>query len=211
MAEFETVINKRYHAPILSKIWSPNNRIKTMRQLWIDLALIQKELGINYISKEAIKELINNRDHIDYEQIKILEDKYKHDIMAHIHAYGLICPNGGKIIHLGATSNFINDNVDAILIKNSFKHIQYEVGSLKEILKNNAEKYSTIPTIAYTHLQSAQLITIGRRFSMWLQDLLMDYDSIIKLDIPFRGIKGTVGSEDTLLKLFNNDLKKCDT
>lgn len=210
MSEFESVINKRYEAPILSKLWCPNNRIKIMRQLWIDLASIQKELGLNYISEESIKELIDNRDNIDFDKIKNYELRCKHDIMAHIKAYSDLCPNGGKIIHLGATSNFINDNVDVILLKNSFKSINYEVKTLIECLKENAKKYSSTPTIAYTHLQPAQLITIGKRFSMWLQDLLMDYDNLTKLKIPFRGIKGTVGSEDTLLKLFNNDLSKCD-
>jgi len=210
MSEFESVINKRYQSPLLSNIWSPNNRIKIMRQLWIDLASIQKELGIDYISNEAITELIMNRDNIDVEQINNYEIKCKHDIMAHIKAYSYLCPNGGKIIHLGATSNFINDNVDAILTKTSFVSIDFQVKSLIQSFKKNAEKYSSIPTIAYTHLQPAQLITIGRRFSMWLQDLLMDYDNLTKLKIPFMGTKGTVGSEDTLVKLFNNDLTKCD-
>lgn len=210
MSEFESVISKRYEAPILSKLWCPNNRIKIMRQLWIDLASIQKELDLVYISEESIKELIDNRDNIDFDKIKNYELRYKHDIMAHIKAYSDLCPNGGKIIHLGATSNFINDNADVILVKDSFKSINYQVKSLIECFKENAKKYSTTPTIAYTHLQAAQLITIGKRFSMWLQDLLIDYDNLTKLKIPFRGIKGTVGSEDTLLKLFNNDISKCD-
>lgn len=210
MSEFESVINTRYKAPILSKLWSPNYKIKTMRQLWIDLAIIQKELGITSISQEAIQELIKYRDHIDYNRIQELENKFKHDIVANIHTYLELCPNGGKIIHLGATSNFINDNVDAIIIKKSFDVIYNKLLILINSFKELAEKYSDIPTIAYTHLQSAQLITIGRRFSMWLQDLLIDYDSLVNLHIPFRGIKGTVGTEDTLLKLFNNDISKCD-
>lgn len=212
MAEFQTVINNRYKAPILSKIWSPLNKVKTMRQLWIDLASIQKELGIDYISEEDINELIHAKDKIYFDQIHEFEKRFKHDIMAHIHAYGKLCPNAYKIIHLGATSNFINDNVDSIIIKSSFVAIKYDLNSLIILLKKNAEKFSTTPTIAYTHLQSAQLITIGRRFAMWLQDLLMDYESLKKIEsnIPFRGIKGTVGTEDTLLKLFNNDLNKCD-
>jgi adenylosuccinate lyase len=211
MSIFESVINSRYQAPILSKIWSSHNKIKTMRQLWIDLASIQKELGIDCITDEAIKELINARDIIDLENIKYYEMRLKHDIMAHIRAYSEMCPLGGKIIHLGATSSFINDNVDAILIKSSFITIQYQLTGLCNELKFNSQKYSTIPTIAYTHLQSAQLITIGRRFSMWLNDLLLDNEHLKNLKIPFRGIKGAVGTEDTLLKLFNNDLKKCDS
>jgi len=211
MSVFECVINSRYKAPILSKIWSSHNKIKTMRQLWIDLASIQKELGVDCITDKAIKELIESRDIIDLEMIRCYEMRLNHDIMAHIRAYSDLCPYGGKIIHLGATSNFINDNVDAILIKSSFVTIEYQLKSLCSQLKISAEKYSTIPTIAYTHLQPAQLITIGRRFSMWLHDLLIDSQHLKELKIPFRGIKGTVGTEDTLLKLFNNDLKKCDS
>lgn len=210
MSVFESAINSRYKAPILSKTWSLFNKIKTMRQLWIDLASIQKELGLSYISDEAIKELIDKRDIIDIENIKAYELILHHDIMAHIRAYSELCPHGGKIIHLGATSNFINDNVDLILIKSSFETIQDKLDSLINALKNSAEKYSDVPTIAYTHLQPAQLITIGRRFSMWLQDLLLDNNQINFLKFPFRGIKGTVGTEDTLLKLFDNDKKKCD-
>ncbi len=211
MSEYESVINSRYKAPILSKIWSSDNKIKTMRQLWIDLACIQKELGLDIITDEAIEELIHCRDIIDMNNIKCYEMRLKHDIMAHIRSYSEMCPLGGKILHLGATSNFINDNVDAILIKSSFLTIKYQLDCLCDEIKFNSEKYSTIPTIAYTHLQPAQLITIGRRFSMWLQDLLLDNQHLQFLKIPFRGIKGTVGTEDTLLKLFNNDLKKCDS
>lgn len=210
MADFETVINTRYKAPILSKIWSSNYKIQTMRQLWIDLAIFQQKLGINYISDKAIQELISNRDIINYDRIQYFENKLKHDIVSHIHAFSELCPEGAKIIHLGATSNFINDNVDSIIIKESFSVIKNKYTILIDIFKHFSKKYSDIPTIAYTHLQSAQLITIGRRFSMWLQDLLMDYDALINLNIPFRGIKGTVGTEDTLLKLFNNDTDKCD-
>jgi len=210
MDEFLSVINTRYKAPILSKLWSPNYRIQTMRQLWIDLALIQQQLGIDYISDEAIQELINNRNNIDYDRIQHFESKYKHDIVAHIHTYSELCPTGGKIIHLGATSNFINDNVDSIIIKQSFQIIFNKLQDIINLFQKYSHDYSSIPTIAYTHLQPAQLITIGRRFSMWLHDILMDYDTLSTLNIPFRGIKGTVGTEDTLLKLFNNNSNKCD-
>jgi len=210
MSEFESVINSRYKAPILSKIWSINNKIKTMRQLWIDLASIQKKLGIDYISEESIKELQEKRDEINFERINYFEDKFKHDIFAHIHAYSELCPNGSKILHLGATSNFINDNVDSILVKKSFLFIKKEIEIFIKLLQFSAEGYSSVPTIAYTHLQPAQLITIGKRFSMWKQDVLLDYNKFKSLIVPFRGIKGTVGTEDTLLKLFNGDVTKCD-
>ena len=210
MCDFQTVINTRYKAPLLSKIWSPENKIKTMRQLWIDLASLQRELGIDAISQDAIRELKHTRDDIRYERINELEMKFKHDIVAHIHAYAELCPKGGQILHLGATSNFINDNVDSILIKQSFSVIEAKMYSFVELLNAKANQYAAIPTIAYTHLQPAQLITIGRRFSMWKQDVIMDYNNVKSIDIPFRGIKGTVGTEDTLLKLFDGNVEKCD-
>ena len=190
--EFQSVINTRYKAPILSKIWSPDNRVQTMRQLWIDLAIEQKNLGIKSISEEAIQELILNRDIIDYEKINEYEKRFKHDIMAHIHAYSDLCPKGGSILHLGVTSNFINDNADAILLKQSIQVLFEKTKCLIETMLKYQMKYAEIPTIAYTHLQPAQLITIGRRFAMWSEDLHMDLQSLQNAEIPFRGAKGTV-------------------
>lgn len=210
MSTYESVINSRYKAPALSKMWSYNYKTKLMRQLWIDLAIVQKELGLDYISHEAISELIAKRDIIHIENIKEHESRLNHDVMAHIASYAELCPIGGKILHLGATSNFINDNVDAILVKCSFSVIECQLKTLIQLFQTNAEKYSDVPTLAYTHLQSAQLITIGRRFSMWKHDLLVDSNKLSHLRIPFRGMKGTVGTEDTLLKLFNNNPQKCD-
>lgn len=210
MTDFQSVINTRYQCPILSKIWSPDNRIKTMRQLWIDLANEQKNMGIKSISNEAIQELINSRDIINYEKITFYEKKFNHDIIAHIHAYSDLSPIGGKILHLGATSNYINDNTDSILIKKSIDIIINKLDIFINSLKNKTLEYANIPTIAYTHLQPAQLITIGKRFAMWTEDICMDLYSFKNVKVPFRGIKGTVGSEDTLLKLFNGDNDKCD-
>lgn len=209
-SDFQSVINTRYPSPILSKIWSPDNRIKTMRQLWIYLAVQQQALGIKTITDEAIQELVNNRDIIDYDKIRHYESRFNHDIIAHIHAYGDLCPNAKKIIHLGATSNYINDNADSILIKDSIAIIYNKTQDLAQTLMEKSLEYAQIPTIAYTHLQPAQLITIGRRFAMWSEDISMDLHNLQNIRIPFRGIKGTVGTEDTLLKLFNGDSNKCD-
>lgn len=209
-SEFQSVINNRYPSPILSKIWSPDNRIKTMRQLWIYLAVQQQALGIQAITKEAIQELVNHRDTIDYDKIQYYESRFNHDIIAHIHAYGDLCPNAKKILHLGATSNYINDNTDSILIKDSMSIISNKTQVLARILASKSLEYAKIPTIAYTHLQPAQLITIGRRFAMWSEDISMDLHHLENIRIPFRGIKGTVGTEDTLLKLFHGDATKCD-
>lgn len=204
-------INTRYKAPINSSIWSRDNRVLTMRQLWIDLAICQKDLGIHCIDDAGIEELANNKEHIDYSVIDSYEEKFKHDIMAHLYAFSYLCPTGKNMIHLGATSNFINDNVDMILVTKSLKHIIDLLYKLIDVLKTKSTNYKDVPTLAYTHLQSAQLITVGKRFTYWNSDIILDLDGILDLlnKLPFRGIKGTVGSEDTILKLFDGDHDKC--
>lgn len=208
--EYESVIGKRYKAPHLSPLWSPFSKISKMRDLWISLAHYQKELGIDIITNEMIEEMKKEKNNIDLQKIEEYEKRFHHDIMAHIHAYGDLCPSARKIIHLGATSNFINDNVDLILIQHSLNFILLKEKELFTLMKEKSFEYKEIPTFAYTHLQQAQLITVGKRFTMWNQDLYMDIlflqESLSKLS--FRGIKGTVGSEDTLLKLFEGDEKK---
>lgn len=204
-------ISTRYKAPISSSIWARDNRVLTMRQLWIDLAFCQKELGITCIDDAGIAELTANKYIIDYDVIDSYEEKFKHDIMAHLYAFSDLCPTGKNIIHLGATSNFINDNVDMILVTKSLKHIIVLLYKLIDVLKSKSINYKDIPTLAYTHLQSAQLITVGKRFTFWNSDIILDLDEILDLlgKLPFRGIKGTVGSEDTILKLFDGDHNKC--
>ena len=205
-------INSRYKAPILSKLWSSDSKIMKMRDLWIHLALFQKQLGIESITTEGIEEMIQNMSKIDYDKINEYESRFKHDIMAHIYAFGDLCPKAKSFLHLGATSNFINDNVDMIIVKESLSVINDLLLVLFIVLKDKSMKYKNLPTLAYTHLQPAQLTTMGKRFTLWNSDIHIDLtnldDTIKKL--PFRGIKGTVGSEDTLFKLFNGDHNKCD-
>lgn len=206
-------INTRYKAPILSQLWCSNTKIIKMRQLWIDLALFQKQLGVTAITSEGIQQMTENILKIDYEKINECEAKFKHDIVAHIHAFGDICPMAKGFIHLGATSNFINDNVDMIIIKESLGVINDLLFKLFQIMKEKSLHYKNAPTLAYTHLQPAQLTTVGKRFTLWNSDIyidLTDLDNIIK-KLPFRGIKGTVGTEDTILKLFEGNHEKCDS
>ena len=205
-------INSRYKAPILSKLWSSDSKIMKMRQLWIDLAFFQKQLGVTSITSEGIEEMIQNISKIDYDKINDYESRFKHDIMAHIYAFGDLCPTAKGFLHLGATSNFINDNVDMIIVKESLLVINDLLFKLFQMLKEKSLKYKDLPTLAYTHLQPAQLTTVGKRFTLWNSDIHIDLtnlDDIIK-KLPFRGIKGTVGTEDTILKLFNEDHNKCD-
>jgi adenylosuccinate lyase len=183
-----------------------------MRELWIDLATFQKHLGVTSITIEGINEMTQNISNIDYDKINEYESKFKHDIMAHIYAFSDLCPNAKNFIHLGATSNFINDNVDMIIIKDSLNTVHNLLFKLFQVLKNKSLTYIDLPTLAYTHLQPAQLTTVGKRFTTWNSDIYIDLtnvDNMIK-KLPFRGIKGTVGTEDTIFKLFDNDNDKCD-
>lgn len=208
---YESVINTRYKSPLLSPIWSTHHKIFTMRQLWISLAKHQKDLGVESISEDGIQQMIQQQSNIDLAKIQEYENQLKHDIMAHIHAYGDLCPLAKKFIHLGATSNFINDNTDMILIHQSLPILYNLSIQLFYQLKKKSIDYGSFPTIAYTHLQRGQLISYGKRFAMWNADLRMDIEKMREMmrRLPFRGMKGTVGSEDTLLRLMKGDHEKC--
>lgn len=209
---FSSPIGTRYKAPVLSKIWCQNSKIKHMRQLWIDLAIFQKQLGVEQITDEGIEEMKSNIENIDIDKINGHEQIFKHDIVANIHTYGELCPSAKPFIHLGVTSNFINDNVDLILIKKSLNYIDELLNKLFVTLKDKSLFYITVPTIAYTHLQPAQLTTIGKRFTLWNSDIKIDIDQLKEIykSLVFRGVKGTVGSEDSILKLFDGKSHLCE-
>jgi len=209
---FTSHIGSRYKAPTLSKLWCQKSKIKHMRQLWIDLATFQKQLGVKKITDEGIQEMKDNIENIDDFKIIEYETKVKHDIMANIYAYGDVCPNAKSFIHLGVTSNFINDNVDLILIKKSLQFIDTILEKLFETLKEKSLFYYNVPTIAYTHFQPAQLTTIGKRFTLWNSDINIDIKQLREIykSLVFRGVKGTVGTEDSILKLFNGNAHLCD-
>ena len=217
-SSFTSPIDTRYKAPILSHLWSQESKIIVMRSLWLDLAVFQKELGIDSITDEGIAEMRNEImyykefNNINYEKINNYEKRFKHDIIAHIHAFSDNCPQAKSFIHLGATSNFINDNVDMIIVKKSLETVSTLLSNLFNTLQSKSEKYKSTPTLAYTHLQQAQLTTIGKRFTMWNSDIIMDVENLIYVlsKLPFRGLKGTTGTEDTILKLFGGDHSKCD-
>ena len=217
-SSFTSPIDTRYKAPILSHLWSQESKIILMRSLWLDLAVFQKEIGIDSITDEGIAEMRNEIlyykefNNINYDKINNYEKRFKHDIIAHIHAFSDNCPKAKSFIHLGATSNFINDNVDMIIVKKSLETVSTLLSNLFNTLQTKSEKYKSTPTLAYTHLQQAQLTTIGKRFTMWNSDIIMDVENLIYVlsKLPFRGLKGTTGTEDTILKLFGGDHSKCD-
>lgn len=207
---FDSPIGTRYSHKELEDIWSNIHKIKSMRDLWINLAIYQKHLGVSRITIEGIEEMKINKDIINNDTIDKYEEMFKHDIVANIHAFGELCPQAKSFIHLGATSNFINDNVDLIRMKKSLYVIKDELNILFTTLKNLSLEYIDVPTLAYTHLQKAQLTTIGKRFTMWNSDIVVDLNEITNLihELPFKGIKGTVGTEDSILQLLQTP-EKC--
>ena len=206
---YENPLTKRYASKEMSYIFSPEFRFKTWRKLWVALAQEEKNLGIN-ISQEQIDELINNQNNINYDVAWEQEKLTKHEVMSHVHAYGSQCPNAKKIIHLGATSAYVLDNTDLIQMKEGIQLIKKKLVNLINALKDYCLNYKDIATLGFTHYQPAQPTTVGKRGSLWLQDLIYDYNELLFKyhEIPFRGVKGTTGSQNSFLKLFQGDEKK---
>jgi adenylosuccinate lyase len=208
---YQSQIGKRYKGKNMSQIWNVHNRIIIMRKLWISLAKTEKELGITCITDEGIQEMEINLTNINFENIEQHENETKHDIMAHILAFCDLCPNAKKFIHLGATSCYITDNTDLIQIKKSNTILMRLILEIIRLLEIFIEKYKLLPTIAYTHLQAAQLTTVGKRAALWLNDLVDDYVTLKNYteNLLFRGAKGATGSEDSFLTLFDGSTEKC--
>ncbi|SNX55444.1 adenylosuccinate lyase [Thermoanaerobacterium sp. RBIITD] len=203
---YENPLITRYASKEMAEIFSDDEKFKTWRKLWIALAKSEKELGLN-ITDEQIKEMENHIDDINYEDAKKFEKELRHDVMAHIRAYGIQCPKAKPIIHLGATSAFVDDNTDIILMDRAFKLIKNKLLKVIDVLSDFALKYKDIPTLGFTHFQPAQLTTIGKRACLWIQDLILDYEDLnyrLK-NMALRGVKGTTGTQASFMKLFNGD------
>lgn len=164
------------------------------------LAEVEQDLGLQ-ITDEQIEEMRNGVDDIDFELAEKKEAEFRHDVMAHVHTFGVKCPKAMPIIHLGATSCYVGDNTDLIQMKESLVLVQSKLVGLLQIMKQFAEKYSTLPTLGFTHFQPAQLTTVGKRCTLWMHDLLMDFQDLQALidDLPMRGVKGTTGTQATFL------------
>ena len=184
----------------MSFIWSPAKKFSTWRKLWLALAEVEQQLGLS-ITDEQLEELRNNVDDIDFDLAEKKEAEFRHDVMAHVHAYGVKCPKAMPIIHLGATSCYVGDNTDLIQIKESLVLVQDKMLGLLNVMKQFADKYKSLPTLGFTHFQPAQLTTVGKRCTLWMHDLLMDYNDIQNLleELPMRGVKGTTGTQATFL------------
>lgn len=203
---YQSPFSSRYASEEMQYIFSQNQKFITWRKLWVALAENQMKLGLN-ISQEQIDELKNNVNNINYDVAQKREKEVRHDVMAHVFAYGEQCPKAKGIIHLGATSCYVGDNTDIILMKQALIIIKRKLLNVINNLTHFANKYKSLPCLAYTHLQPAQLTTLGKRATLWLNEILMDYHEIdYRIDIlPFLGSKGTTGTQASFASLFNND------
>lgn len=206
---YSNPLNERYASKEMSAIFSERRRATEFRRLWTALAEAEKELGLN-ISDEQIKELKDNISEIDFAAVSTYEKKLRHDVMAHIHAYGDVAPAAKPIIHLGATSCFVTDNADLIIYHDAFLLIKKALVNVIDALVKFAKSNAGIPTLGYTHLQSAQTTTVGKRATLWIQDLMADLENIDTLlnNYKLRGVKGTTGTQASFLKLFEDDHEK---
>ncbi|EAT86203.1 adenylosuccinate lyase [Parastagonospora nodorum] len=211
---YQTSLTGRYCSKEMSQLFSQRSRHSTWRKLWLYLAEAEKELGIENISEEALKEM---RDHLvvtdeDFEVARVEEKKRRHDVMAHVHAFGQVAPKAAGIIHYGATSCYVTDNAELILMRDAMDLLLPKLAKVLSNLSAFAMQWKSEPTLAYTHLQPAQLITVGKRAAQWAQDLLFDLEAIehVRQGLQFRGAQGTTGTQASFLEIFSGDSKKCD-
>ena len=206
---YENPLITRYASNEMCELLSEQVRIAYFRKLWIALAESEKELGLN-ITDEQIAQMKEHIYDINFDEAKKREKEVRHDVMAHIYAYGLQCPLAAPIIHLGATSCYVTDNADIIIYYNALLVIKRKIACVMHKIADFALKYKSLPTLGFTHLQPAQLVTVGKRACLWLQDLEMDYENIDHLlkTIKLRGVKGTTGTQASFMELFGNDDKK---
>ena len=199
----------RYASKEMQHAFSDEKRFKLWRKLWVALAESEMELGLN-VTQEQVDELKQFADDIDYELAAKFEREVRHDVMAHVHAYGEYAKKAMPIIHLGATSCFVNCNAEAIMLDEALEIILKKLVNVMDKLKKFALQYKDVPTLGFTHLQPAQLTTVGKRATLWLQDLEMDYVNLMhaKETIKLRGVKGTTGTQASFLELFNGDDEK---
>ena len=206
---YSNPLTERYCSKDMSYIFSPQFKFSTWRKLWIALAEGEKELGIN-ITDEQIEELKAHVDDINFDDAKRIEREVRHDVMSHVQAYGLQCPKAKGIIHLGATSAYVGDNTDVIQMDEALKLIRVKLVNLINNLKQFALKNKDIPTLGFTHFQAAQLTTVGKRATLWAQDLIIDLEDLnYRLaNMKLRGVKGTTGTQASFVALFEGDSAK---
>lgn len=207
--KYVSPLSGRYASSKMQYIFSNEKKFKTWRKLWIALAKAEKSLGLD-ISDEQIKELEAFKDDINFEVASEREKVVRHDVMSHVYAYGLQCPKAKPIIHLGATSCYVGDNTDVIIMDEALRLVRIKLVNVIDLLSKFAMEYRDLPTLAFTHFQAAQPTTVGKRASLWINDLLMDFEDLSYIidNIKILGCKGTTGTQASFMELFAGDEEK---
>lgn len=212
--KYSTPLSSRYASEEMSKIFSLRNRFSTWRKLWLNLAIAEKEVGLSVITDEAIEQVKQHLEITDKEiqDAAVEEAKVRHDVMAHVHVFGETCPLAAGIIHLGATSCFVTDNADLIFLRDAYDVLIPKLVNVIDRLSKFALEYKDLPVLGWTHFQPAQLTTVGKRATLWLQELLWDLRNMVRArnDIGLRGVKGTTGTQASFLSLFHGDHDKVE-
>ena len=208
---YESPLSSRYASKYMLNLFSAETRIQTWRRLWVSLAKAEHALGLP-VSREQVEELEAHITDIDFEAAAAREKEVRHDVMAHVYAYGLVAPKAAGIIHLGATSCYVTDNADIVLYRDGLKYLRGELLKVVANLSEFADQYKAMPTLGYTHYQPAQLVTVGKRATLWMQDLMSDLEELdfVINNMKFLGCRGTTGTEASFMDLFNGDTAKID-
>ncbi|MDD3243881.1 MAG: adenylosuccinate lyase [Eubacteriales bacterium] len=206
---YENPLISRYASREMAQIFSDDHKFRTWRRLWVALAEAEHDLGLE-ISQEQIDELKAHCDDINYDVAQAREKEVRHDVMSHVYAYGVQCPKAKGIIHLGATSCYVGDNADIIIMRDALELIRRRLLNTMDLLAKFALDHANMPTLGFTHYQPAQLTTVGKRACLWLQDLWLDYQQLEDLlaNMPLRGVKGTTGTQASFMTLFDGDSQK---
>ena len=208
---YESPLSTRYASDYMLRLFSAQTRIRTWRALWVSLARAEHRLGLP-VTKEQVEELEAHVDDIDFQAAAAREKEVRHDVMAHVYAYGLVAPKAAGIIHLGATSCYVTDNADIILYRDGLRYLRAELLKVVANLSRFADQYKATPTLGYTHYQPAQLVTIGKRATLWMQDLMSDVEELdfVTGSMKFLGCRVTTGTEASFMDLFGGDEAKID-
>ena len=209
--KYESPLASRYASEYMLKLFSADTRYQTWRRLWVALARAEHKLGLP-VSAQQVRELEAHITDIDYDCVRKRESEVRHDVMAHVYAYGKAAPTAAGIIHLGATSCYVTDNADLIIYRDALSYLRGELLAVIANLAAFADKYKSLPTLGYTHYQPAQLVTVGKRASLWLQDFAADLAEIdfVLQSLRFLGCRGTTGTEASFMELFAGDSEKID-
>jgi adenylosuccinate lyase len=209
---YESPLAARNASPEMLRLFSPQHKFSLWRRLWLQLARSERDLGITRISPQALQQMEAGLDSIDFQKAADWEKRLRHDVMAHVHTFEEAAPAAKGIIHLGATSQYVVDNADLIIMRDAMKLLAQRLANAIDALAAFATKWKDLPTLGYTHYQPAQLTTVGKRATLWAQDLLIDLEELEhRIDtLRFRGVKGTTGTQASFLSLFDGDHDKCD-